>query len=274
MRGLPVTVRTLDPPLHEFLPKEGPELKDLAGKMGITYEKLAARVAGLKETNPMLGLRGCRLGIIYPEITGMQARAIFEAACEVKKSGIEVKPEIMIPLVGDANELRIQKEVVDKTAKRSSPSSRCTSITRWGPMIEGAAEAALTADEIGAMSGEFFSFGTNDLTQMTFGISRDDAGKFLRLYIEKDVLDYNPFRRIDEAGVGRLMKIGVERGRQARPGLKTGVCGEHGGEPNSIRFFHSLGLDYVSCSPFRVTIARLAAAQAAIEERKGKRQED
>jgi len=272
MGGLPVTIRTLDPPLHEFLPHGERELKDLAAKMGIAYEKIASKVASLQEANPMLGLRGCRLGILYPEITEMQARAIFEAACEVKRSGTDVKPEIMIPLVGDVNELRLQKEVVDRVAGEVFASAGMTVDYMVGTMIE-IPRAALTADAI-AGQAQFFSFGTNDLTQTTFGMSRDDAGKFLRLYVETDILDYDPFQRLDESGVGKLMKVGVELGRKARPKLKTGICGEHGGEPNSVKFCHRIGLDYVSCSPYRVTVARLAAAQAAIEEKRGRKEAD
>jgi len=229
-------------------------------------------VAGLKEENPMLGLRGCRLGILYPEITEMQARAIFEAACDVKRSGVEVKPEIMIPLVGDVNELKLQKDVVDRVAAEVFASCGMSIDYKVGTMIE-IPRAALTADEIATVA-EFFSFGTNDLTQTTFGMSRDDAGKILRLYVERDVLPYDPFQRLDEGGVGRLMKTGVELGRKARPKLKLGICGEHGGEPYSVKFCHKLGLDYVSCSPYRVTVARLAAAQAAIEEKRGKKEAD
>ena len=267
MNGLPVTIRTLDPPLHEFLPHSEKDIKDLAAKMGITYERLAGTVASLQEANPMLGLRGCRLGILYPEITEMQARAMFEAACDVKISGVDVKPEIMIPLVGDVAELKLQKEVVDRVAKEVFSSRAMTIDYKVGTMIE-IPRAALTADEIASVA-EFFSFGTNDLTQTTFGMSRDDAGKFLRLYTERDVLDYDPFQRVDEVGVGRLMQTGVELGRKTRPNLKIGICGEHGGEPNSVKFCHRIGLDYVSCSPYRVTVARLAAAQAAIEEKEG-----
>ena len=272
MNGLPVTIRTLDPPLHEFLPHGEKDIKDLAKKMGIAYDRLSAKVASLQEANPMLGLRGCRLGILYPEITEMQARAIFEAACKVKKTGKDVKPEIMIPLVGDVRELRLQKDVVDRVAKEVFAKAKMTIDYKVGTMIE-IPRAALTADEI-AQVAEFFSFGTNDLTQTTFGMSRDDAGKFLRLYVEKDVLDYDPFQRVDEAGVGKLMRMGTELGRKTRPNLKVGICGEHGGEPNSVKFCHRTGLDYVSCSPYRVTVARLAAAQAAIEGKRGARQAD
>ncbi len=272
MNGLPATIRTLDPPLHEFLPHGEKELKDLAAKMGITYEALAAKVASLAEANPMLGLRGCRLGILYPEITEMQARAVFEAACDVKKSGIDVKPEIMIPLVGNVNELKLQKDVVDRVAHEVFASAGMTVDYKVGTMIE-IPRAALTAEEIATVA-EFFSFGTNDLTQTTLGMSRDDAGKFLRLYVDQDVLEYDPFQRLDENGVGRLMRTGVELGRKARPDLKIGICGEHGGEPHSVKFCHKLGLNYVSCSPYRVTVARLAAAQAAIEEKRGKKEAD
>jgi pyruvate,orthophosphate dikinase len=272
MKGLPATIRTLDPPLHEFLPHGEKDQRDLAQKMGIPYEKLALKVASLQEANPMLGLRGCRLGILYPEITEMQARAIFEAACEVKNAGVDVKPEIMIPLVGDVAELRRQKDVVDRVAQEVFSAYNTTTDYKVGTMIE-IPRAALTADEIAGVA-EFFSFGTNDLTQMTFGMSRDDAGKFLRLYVEQDVLDYDPFQRVDEAGVGRLMKTGVQLGRKTRPNLKVGICGEHGGEPNSVKFCHRIGLDYVSCSPYRVTVARLAAAQAAIEEKRGRKDGD
>ena len=266
MKGRPVTIRTLDPPLHEFLPHTEKDIRDLAAKMGITYERLQATVAGLQETNPMLGLRGCRLGILYPEITEMQARAIFEAACDVTQSGVKVNPEIMIPLVADVDELSLQADVVDRVAKEVFAERGMAVDYHVGTMIE-IPRAALTADEI-AGRAEFFSFGTNDLTQTTFGMSRDDAGKFLRLYVENDVFDYDPFQRIDERGVGRLMKMAVELGRKTRPGLKIGICGEHGGEPNSVKFCHAIGLDYVSCSPYRVTAARLAAAQAAIEEKR------
>jgi pyruvate,orthophosphate dikinase len=269
MNGLPVTIRTLDPPLHEFLPHGEKDIKDLASKMGISFDQLAAKVASLQEANPMLGLRGCRLGILYPEITEMQARAMFEAACDVKKTGIDVKPEIMIPLVGHVNELKAQKEVVDRVAKEVFAAYNMTIDYKVGTMIE-IPRAALTADQIASVA-EFFSFGTNDLTQTTFGMSRDDAGKFLRLYVEKDLLGYDPFQRIDETGLGKLMQMGVELGRKTRANLKVGICGEHGGEPNSVKFCHRIGLDYVSCSPYRVTVARLAAAQAAIEEKRSKK---
>lgn len=265
MKGLPVTIRTLDPPLHEFLPHTEKEIKALADATNIPYEKLASKVASLHEANPMLGHRGCRLGIVYPEITEMQAQAIFEAACEVKKKGIDVKPEIMIPLVGNVTELAKQKEVVVAIADKVTKKYGVDIDYKIGTMIE-IPRAAITADEI-AKEAEFFSFGTNDLTQTTLGMSRDDAGKFLRYYVENGIYPYDPFQRIDEDGVGKLMKLGVELGRKTRKNLKVGICGEHGGEPNSVEFCHRIGLDYVSCSPFRVTLAKLAAARAAIKEK-------
>jgi pyruvate,orthophosphate dikinase len=268
MNGLPVTIRTLDPPLHEFLPHEEKEVRELANKMGISFEKLSAKISSLHEANPMLGHRGCRLGIVFPEITEMQARAIFEAACEVKKDGIDVKPEIMIPLVGHVNELKLQKDVVDRVAGEVMKAYAIKLDYKVGTMIE-IPRAAITADEIAEVA-EFFSFGTNDLTQTTFGMSRDDAGKFLTYYVAHDILEYDPFQRLDERGVGKLMQIGVELGRKQRPDLKVGICGEHGGEPNSVKFCHRTGLNYVSCSPYRVTIARLAAAQEAIKQKANK----
>jgi len=269
MRGLPVTIRTLDPPLHEFLPHTEKEMKDLAKKMGIPYEKVLAKVQSLHEANPMLGHRGCRLGIVYPEITEMQARAIFEAACAVKKKGIDVKPEVMIPLVGTIAELALQKRVVEKAAKEVLAKYKASIDYKIGTMIE-IPRAAITADEI-AQEAEFFSFGTNDLTQTALGMSRDDAGKFLRYYVEHEIYSYDPFQRIDEGGVGKLMQIGVELGRKTRKNLKIGICGEHGGEPNSVEFCHKIGLDYVSCSPYRVTVAKLAAARAAVKDRRAKK---
>jgi pyruvate,orthophosphate dikinase len=269
MKDLPVTIRTLDPPLHEFLPHSEKEIKDLAKKMGISAEKVSSKVQSLHEANPMLGHRGCRLGIVFPEITEMQAQAIFEAACEVKKKGFNVKPEIMIPLVGHVTELILQKEVVDRVAQEVMKKVKVKIDYKVGTMIE-IPRAAITADEIGAVA-EFFSFGTNDLTQTALGMSRDDAGKFLRFYVENGIYAFDPFQRIDEGGVGKLMKIGVELGRKARKNLKIGICGEHGGEPNSVEFCHKTGLDYVSCSPYRVTVAKLAAARAAIKEKKGER---
>ncbi|HEY3277093.1 MAG TPA: pyruvate, phosphate dikinase [Syntrophorhabdaceae bacterium] len=266
MNGLPVTIRTLDPPLHEFLPHTDKETRALAAKAGVPYETVAAKIETLREENPMLGHRGCRLGIVYPEITEMQVRAIFEAACRVKKEGVTVKPEIMIPLVGYVREFALQKEIVDRIATEVMAAHKEKIEYRVGTMIE-VPRAAITADEIAGVA-EFFSFGTNDLTQTTLAMSRDDAVKFLKYYTEHEVIPYDPFQRIDEGGVGKLMKIGVDLGRKARRNLKVGICGEHGGEPNSIDFCHRLGLDYVSCSPYRVTIAKLAAARAAIQHKK------
>ena len=268
MEGRPVTVRTLDPPLHEFLPNTDKEIKELASQMGVDEEVIRSKVQALHEANPMLGHRGCRLGIVYPEITAMQARAIFEAACEVAKEGIAVNPEVMIPLVGDVKELSDQRKVVDEVAHEVFSSYGVQVPYKVGTMIE-IPRGAITADEI-AEEAEFFSFGTNDLTQTTFGISRDDAGKFLRSYIEKGIWEFDPFMKLDRRGVGELMRIGVEKGRATRKDLKVGICGEHGGEPSSIEFCHELGLDYVSCSPYRVPIARLAAAQAAVKEKKAR----
>lgn len=268
MGSKPVTIRTLDPPLHEFLPTDEREIKELAERLGISPEELEAKVRALHEANPMLGHRGCRLGIVYPEITAMQAKAIFEAACEVKKEeGIEVYPEVMIPLVGDVKELRDQRRIVDEVAEEVFERYGVEVQYKVGTMIE-IPRGALTADEV-AREAEFFSFGTNDLTQTTFGISRDDAGKFLRAYLEKGIWEFDPFTRLDRKGVGQLMEIAVKKGRATRQDLKTGICGEHGGEPSSVEFCHKIGLDYVSCSPFRVPIARLAAAQAAVREKRG-----
>ena len=263
MEGLPVTIRTLDPPLHEFLPHTDKEIEELSQQMGVKKERLKQKVQSLHEANPMLGHRGCRLGIAYPEITEMQARAILEAACELIKKGMEIEPEIMIPLVGHVNELRSQKEIVDRVAKETAEKYGVAIKYKVGTMIE-LPRAAITADEV-AQEAEFFSFGTNDLTQTTFGISRDDAGTFLPMYVEKKLLPHDPFQSIDRDGVGLLMKIGVEKGRATRPNLKIGICGEHGGDPNSIEFCHQIGLDYVSCSPYRVPIARLAAARANLK---------
>ena len=266
MKELPVTIRTLDPPLHEFLPHSDREIEDLAKKINVPAEKLKARVASLHESNPMLGHRGCRLGVVYPEITEMQARAILEAACEVAKKGIKVHPEIMIPLVSHVNELKSQEEIVRRVAKEVFKEQGIEVDYLVGTMIE-LPRAAITADEVATVA-EFFSFGTNDLTQTTFGLSRDDAGKFLPYYIEEDILPKDPFQAVDREGVGQLMKWGVERGRSTRKNLKIGICGEHGGEPSSVEFCHEIGMDYVSCSPFRVPIARLAAAQAALKEKR------
>ncbi|MEJ2636799.1 MAG: pyruvate, phosphate dikinase [Calditrichia bacterium] len=264
MQDRPATIRTLDPPLHEFLPHEEKDQRALAEKMGVSFEKVKAKVDSLHEFNPMLGHRGCRLGIVYPEITEMQARAILEAACEVKQQGVHVKPEIMIPLVGHVNELREQEEVVRRVAKEVFKKYGIEVEYKVGTMIE-LPRAAVTADQIAEVA-EFFSFGTNDLTQTTFGLSRDDSGKFLPYYVEKDILPRDPFEAIDQQGVGRLMEWGVERGRSTRKDLKIGICGEHGGEPSSVEFCHRIGMNYVSCSPFRVPIARLAAAQAALRK--------
>ena len=265
MKGLPVTIRTLDPPLHEFLPHTSKEIEELAEGMKVPVEKLSAKVESLHEANPMLGHRGCRLGIVYPEITEMQARAILEAACEVAKKGIEVHPEIMIPLVGHVHELKSQEEIVRKVAEEVFTEQGMKVDYLVGTMIE-LPRAALTADQIATVA-EFFSFGTNDLTQTTFGLSRDDAGKFLPYYIKEGILPKDPFQAVDQEGVGQLMKWGVERGRSTRPNLKIGICGEHGGEPSSVEFCHDIGMNYVSCSPFRLPIARLAAAQAVLKEK-------
>ena len=262
MKGKAVTVRYLDPPLHEFLPHTDEEIAQLTKEMNITFEKLKTTVEGLHEFNPMLGHRGCRLSITYPEIAEMQTRAVIEAAIAVNKEGYNVTPEIMIPLVGDVKELKYVHEVVEKTIKEVLSENNTTLEYKFGTMIE-VPRGALTAGEIAEVA-EFFSFGTNDLTQMTFGFSRDDAGKFLEEYYTRKVFENDPFAHIDQNGVGRLMKIAVEDGRNTRPNIKLGICGEHGGDPDSIEFCHKLGLDYVSCSPYRVPIARLAAAQANI----------
>ncbi|MGQ9613146.1 MAG: pyruvate, phosphate dikinase [Chloroflexus sp.] len=266
MAGLPVTIRTLDPPLHEFLPHDDDEIEALANKLGVDPRKVKARVESLREANPMLGFRGCRLGILYPEITEMQARAIFKAAVKVKAEGIDVHPEVMIPLVGHVSELKLQEEVVRRVAAEVFAEAGVEVPYLVGTMIE-LPRAALVADEI-AQVAEFFSFGTNDLTQTTLGLSRDDSGRFLPIYVEKKLIPDDPFQTIDQRGVGQLVQIGTERGRSTRLDLKVGVCGEHGGDPASVEFFHRVGLNYVSCSPYRVPIARLAAAQAALGEAK------
>jgi len=266
LKGYPATIRFLDPPLHEFLPHESAAQGDLAKKMGVTIEAVKQRVKELHEFNPMLGFRGCRLGIVYSEISEMQARAVFEAAAEVQKEGIKVKPEVMIPLVGFKRELDLQVEVVHRVAAEVQKEKKVKLSYLVGTMIE-VPRSALTADEI-AQTAEFFSFGTNDLTQTALGMSRDDSGSFLPPYIELEIVKKNPFASIDQAGVGQLMKIAVEKGNASRPGIKLGICGEHGGDPESVKFCHKLGLTYVSCSPFRVPVARLAAAQAAIEDRR------
>jgi pyruvate,orthophosphate dikinase len=265
LKGFPATIRFLDPPLHEFLPHSKEQQMDLARKLGISVEKIMARVSELHEFNPMLGFRGCRLGIKYPEITRMQARAVFEAAARCMKEKLACKPEIMIPLVGFSKELEIQTAVVREVAAQVEAEKKVKLSYSVGTMIE-VPRGALTADEI-AKTAEFFSFGTNDLTQTTLGMSRDDSGSFLAAYQEADIAKRNPFATIDQSGVGQLMKIAIEKGRQSRPNIKLGICGEHGGEPDSVKFCHKIGLNYVSCSPFRVPIARLAAAQAAIQDR-------
>jgi pyruvate,orthophosphate dikinase len=264
LKGFPATIRFLDPPLHEFLPHEAAAQADLAAKIGVPAEKVRQRVRELHEFNPMLGFRGCRLGIVYPEVSEMQARAIFEAAAEVLSAGIKVKPEIMIPLVGYKRELDLQVDVVRRVAQDVSGERRVKLDYLVGTMIE-VPRGALTADEI-AHTAEFFSFGTNDLTQTCLGMSRDDSGSFLPAYAELEISRVNPFASIDQTGVGELMRIAVEKGRATRHRLKLGICGEHGGDPASVKFCHRIGLTYVSCSPFRVPVARLAAAQAAIEE--------
>jgi pyruvate, orthophosphate dikinase len=261
--GLPATIRFLDPPLHEFLPNDHAQQNELANKLGVPVEHISRRVHELHEFNPMLGHRGCRLGIVYPEISEMQARAIFEATAEVQRKGIKVRPEIMIPLVGFPRELKLQIDIVRRVAKAIAQERKTKFNYLVGTMIE-IPRAALVADQI-ARDAEFFSFGTNDLTQTTLGMSRDDSGSFLPAYAELDIVDANPFASIDQKGVGRLMEITRDLGRKTRPNIKLGICGEHGGEPASVKFCHRLGLNYVSCSPFRIPIARLAAAQAALE---------
>jgi pyruvate,orthophosphate dikinase len=265
LKGYPATIRFLDPPLHEFLPHEAESQAALAKKMGVSAEKIAQRVEQLHEFNPMLGHRGCRLGIAYPEITEMQARAVFEAAADVAKKKIKVKPEIMIPLVGFKKEFDLQAEIVHRVAEQVMSEKKVKFDYLVGTMIE-VPRGALTADQI-AQSAEFFSFGTNDLTQMALGISRDDMGNFLMPYVENEIFKKNPFASLDQTGVGQLMQIAVDKGRKSRPDIKLGICGEHGGDPESVKFCHRLGLAYVSCSPFRVPIARLAAAQAALAEK-------
>ncbi len=266
LKGLPATIRLLDPPLHEFLPHESSMILGLAESLGVQPEQIKKRIDELHEFNPMLGHRGCRLGNVYPEITEMQARAIFEAAAQVqKKDRIKVKPEIMVPLVGFAKELELQVEIIHRVAREVAAESKVKFNYLVGTMLE-VPRAALVADEI-ASTAQFFSFGTNDLTQTTLGMSRDDSGSFLPFYQEAEIIARNPFASIDQGGVGQLMEIGVANGRKTRPDIKLGICGEHGGDPSSVAFCHKAGLDYVSCSPFRVPIARLAAAQAALTEK-------
>jgi pyruvate,orthophosphate dikinase len=266
MKGYPVTIRYLDPPLHEFLPQEDEDIEALAKEMGMSFEDLKAVVESLHEFNPMMGHRGCRLAVSYPEIAEMQTRAVIEAAINVNKEGMNIVPEIMIPLVGDVKELKYVKDVVVKTADSIIKEAGVNLEYKVGTMIE-IPRAALTADEI-AGEAEFFSFGTNDLTQMTFGFSRDDAGKFLEDYYSKKIYESDPFAKLDQTGVGKLIEMAAELGKKTRPDIKLGICGEHGGEPSSVEFCHRAGLNYVSCSPFRVPIARLAAAQAAVKNKK------
>jgi len=266
MKGLPVKIRLLDPPLHEFLPKTKAEIEALAKEMGLSAEKLTEKVESLHEMNPMMGHRGCRLGVTFPEIFEMQVEAIAQAACELIKAGDSIIPEIMIPLVGEFNELKWLKDrlvpIIEATIKKYGVKMTY----EIGTMIE-IPRAALTADTI-ATEADFFSFGTNDLTQMTYGFSRDDAGKYLKDYLEKKILSEDPFKSLDTVGVGKLMKMAVDLGRSTKKNLHIGICGEQGGDPATIKFCHDIGLNYVSCSPYRVPIARLAAAQAAIEAEK------
>jgi len=266
MKGLPVTIRLLDPPLHEFLPHTPEDQERVAKQLGIALRQLRETVESLHEFNPMLGHRGCRLGMTYPEINEMQAQAIFEAACELKRDGVRITPEVMIPLVGHPKEFHLAKQTIDAVAKQTMARYKVTLKYLVGTMIE-VPRAAVVADVI-AEEAEFFSFGTNDLTQMTFGFSRDDIGKFLPHYLKAGILPADPFVKLDQEGVGALIRIGIQKGRATRKSLKVGICGEHGGEPSSIDFCHRAGLDYVSCSPYRVPVARLAAAQAVLREKK------
>jgi len=264
MDGLPVTIRLLDPPLHEFLPHGKEEQEEMARKMGVSIDVIRGKVKFLAEFNPMLGHRGCRLGITYPEITEMQTRAIIEAAVELSQEGVTVLPEIMVPLVGTVEEFVHQKKVIEETANAVFEEKDSTVEYLIGTMIE-IPRAALIAEEI-AREAAFFSFGTNDLTQMAFGYSRDDAGKFLPEYVDQKILKDDPFQSLDIDGVGQLVRIGTERGRDGRADLKIGICGEHGGDPASVHFFYELGMNYVSCSPYRVPIARLASTQAKLQQ--------
>ncbi len=264
LQDRPATIRFLDPPLHEFLPHEDDEIVDLAKELGITFEELKNTVESLHEFNPMMGHRGCRLAVSYPEIAEMQTRAVIEAAIDVKtRKGYDIVPEIMIPLVGEVKELKYVKNIVTETADKIIKESGIDMKYMVGTMIE-IPRAALTADEI-AKEAEFFSFGTNDLTQMTFGFSRDDAGNFLKHYYDKSIYESDPFARLDQVGVGKLVKMAADLGKSTRPDIKLGICGEHGGDPSSVEFCHEVGLNYVSCSPFRVPVARLAAAQAEVK---------
>ena len=262
MNGYGVTIRLLDPPLHEFTPNDEASQKEMAEKLGVDVEEVKAKVESLHEFNPMMGHRGCRLGNTYPEITEMQARAIIEAACNLKAKGLDPKPEIMVPLIGTAKELKMQEDIIRRIAEEVFAEKNIKVDYLVGTMIE-IPRAALTADEV-AEHAEFFSFGTNDLTQMGFGYSRDDSGKFLPIYVNKGILKNDPFQVLDQTGIGQLVEIACEKGKKTRPGIKLGICGEHGGEPQSVEFCHRTGLDYVSCSPFRVPIARLAAAIANV----------
>ena len=269
LAGRPMTVRYLDPPLHEFLPKEKEEIEELAHDMNITVQKLKNKIAELHEFNPMMGHRGCRLAVTYPEIAKMQTRALMEAAIEVEKEeGYDITVEIMIPLIGEEKELRFVKNIVIEVAEEVKKEKKSDIKYMIGTMIE-IPRAALTADLI-AKEAEFFSFGTNDLTQMTFGFSRDDAGKFLDSYYKNKIYESDPFAKLDQVGVGKLVKMAAKSGRETRSNLKLGICGEHGGDPSSIQFCQEIGLDYVSCSPFRVPIARLAASQAVINIKNNK----
>jgi pyruvate, orthophosphate dikinase len=274
MAGRPVTIRLLDPPLHEFLPKEKEIGKELAAEKAkrrrnrrriAELEMLLDKLRSLQEANPMLGHRGCRLGITFPEIYEMQVRAIFEAATALARDGVPVEPEVMIPLTGTVGEMRLTREMTERTAQAVLAETGVRVPYTIGTMIE-VPRAAMVADQI-AHEAAFFSFGTNDLTQLTYGYSRDDVGKFLPLYLEKELLPRDPFRVLDQEGVGELVRIGIERGRRTRPELKVGICGEHGGEPSSVEFCHRVGMTYVSCSPYQIPTARLAAAQARIKER-------
>ncbi|RKY36917.1 MAG: pyruvate, phosphate dikinase, partial [Candidatus Omnitrophota bacterium] len=266
MEGLPVTIRLLDPPLHEFLPVSDEDIERVAKELQIDSKDLKNKVEQLKEFNPMLGHRGCRLGISYPEISRMQARAIFEAQAEMIKNGKKVIVEVMIPLVGHVNEIRFLKKHIKEVAEEVEKEKAVKLEYAIGTMIE-VPRAAITADRI-AEEAEFFSFGTNDLTQMGFGFSRDDIAKFLPKYLEAGILKDDPFMILDQEGIGELVKIGIEKGRKIRPELKVGICGEHGGEPNSVEFCYKVGMNYVSCSPYRVPIAKLSAAQASIKDNK------
>ena len=263
MEGKPVPIRFLDPPLHEFVPTDEKDIEALAKDMNLSVEEVKSTCSELHEFNPMMGHRGCRLSVTYPEIARMQTRAVIEAAIEVsKEKGFEIVPEIMVPLVGDKKELKFVKDVIVETAEKVKAEKNSNLVYHIGTMIE-IPRAALLANEI-AEEAEFFSFGTNDLTQMTFGFSRDDAGKFLVDYYKSKIYESDPFAKLDQNGVGQLIEMAVTKGRSQRPNLKIGICGEHGGDPSSVAFCHKVGMDYVSCSPFRVPIARLAAAQAAI----------